>query len=186
VQAMSTIKQVEERMKTTLDAVRREFSTIRTGKATPALLDTVKVDAYGSRMSLNQVATISIPEASMIMVQPFDKSLIQDIEKGIMQADLGLNPVNDGSVIRVPIPSLNEERRKEMVRLLSKMAEEGRISIRHARREGNDEIKERTKSGELSDDEGRRSMDEIQRLTDEYIKEIDTLMEAKEKEVMTV
>lgn len=183
---MSTIEKVEDRMKATLDAVRREFATIRTGKATPALLDTVRVDAYGSKLPLNQVSTVSIPEPSLIMIQPYDKSLGQEIEKGIMQADLGLNPVNDGSVIRVPIPPLNEERRKEMVRLLSKMAEEGRVSIRHARRDGNDEIKDRMKDGDLSDDQGRRAMDRVQNLTDEYIERIDSLMESKEKEVMTV
>jgi len=183
---MPTIKNVEKKMEDTLDAVRREFSAIRTGKATPALLDTVRVDAYGSSLPLNQVATVSTPEPSLLMVQPYDKSLIAEVEKGIMQADLGLNPANDGSVIRVPVPSLNEERRREMVRLLSKNAEEGRVSIRHARREGNDEIKERVKEGELSDDEGRRAMDEIQRLTDEYIGKIDSMMESKEKEIMTV
>jgi ribosome recycling factor len=186
VESMSTIKLVTKRMDETLDAVRREFGTVRTGKATPALLDTVRVEAYGSSMPLNQVATISIPEGSLIVVQPFDKSLTAEIEKGIMQADLGLNPANDGNVIRVPVPSLNEERRREMVRLLSKMAEEGRVSIRHARREANDEIKTKTKGGELSDDEGRRQLDEVQRLTDRYIEKIDELMEAKEEEIMTV
>ncbi len=183
---MSTIESVTKRMEDTLDAVRREFGTVRTGKATPALLDTVRVEAYGSSMPLNQVATISIPEGSLIVVQPFDKSLAPEIEKGIMQADLGLNPANDGNVIRVPVPSLNEERRREMVRLLSKMAEEGRVSIRHARREANDEIKAKTKEGDLSDDEGRRQLDEVQRLTDRYIEKIDQLMEAKEEEIMTV
>ncbi len=183
---MSTIKKVEQQMEDTLDAVRREFAAIRTGKATPALLDTVRVEAYGSRLPLNQVATVSTPEPSLLVVQPFDKSLIPEVEKGIMQADLGLNPANDGTVIRVPVPSLNEERRREMVRLLSKNAEEGRVSIRHARREGNDEGKERVKEGELSDDEGRRAMDEIQKLTDQYIGKIDSMMESKEKEIMTV
>ncbi len=183
---MSTIKKVEQQMEDTLDAVRREFAAIRTGKATPALLDTVRVEAYGSRLPLNQVATVSTPEPSLLVVQPFDKSLIPEVEKGIMQADLGLNPANDGTVIRVPVPSLNEERRREMVRLLSKNAEEGRVSIRHARREGNDEVKERVKEGELSDDEGRRAMDEIQKLTDQYIGKIDSMMESKEKEIMTV
>ncbi len=183
---MSTIQDVTKRMEETMEAVRREFSTVRTGKATPALLDTVRVDAYGSSMPLNQVATVSTPEPSLLMVQPFDKSLLVDVEKGIMQADLGLNPANDGNVIRVPVPALNEERRKEMVRLLSKMAEEGRVSIRHARREANEEIKELMKDGDLSDDEGRRQLDEVQKLTDRYIQKIDDLMEAKEKEVMTV
>jgi ribosome recycling factor len=183
---MSTIQDVTKRMEETMEAVRREFSTVRTGKATPALLDTVRVDAYGSSMPLNQVATVSTPEPSLLLVQPFDKSLLVDVEKGIMQADLGLNPANDGNVIRVPVPALNEERRKEMVRLLSKMAEEGRVSIRHARREANEEIKELMKDGDLSDDDGRRQLDEVQKLTDRYIQKIDDLMEAKEKEIMTV
>lgn len=183
---MPTIEQVEKRMKETLEAVRREFATVRTGKASPSLLDTVRVEAYGSQMPLNQVATVSTPEPSLIVVQPFDPSIISEIEKGILQADLGLNPSNDGQVIRVPIPPLNEERRKEMVRLLSKMAEEGRISLRHARRDGNEEVKQRMKEGELSDDEGRRAMDEIQELTDTYTQKIDDMMESKEKEVMKV
>jgi ribosome recycling factor len=183
---MATIQEVKERMEDTLEAVRREFGAVRTGKATPALLDTVRVEAYGSRMPINQVATVSTPEPSLIVVQPFDPSLIQDIEKGILQADLGLNPANDGQVIRVPIPPLNEERRKEMVRLLSKMAEEGRVSIRHARRDGNEEIKKLMKEGEISDDEGRRALDEIQKLTDTFSGRIDELLESKEREVMQV
>lgn len=183
---MATIPQVKKRMEDTLDAVRREFATVRTGKASPALLDTVKVDAYGSRLPLNQVATVSTPEPSLLVVQPFDPSLIGEIERGILQADLGLNPSNDGALVRVPIPSLNEERRREMVRLLSKLAEEGRVSIRHARREGNDEIKNRMREGELSDDQGRRALDEIQALTDEYTKKIDDLLASKEEEVMQV
>jgi ribosome recycling factor len=183
---MPTIDQVKERMEEALDAMRREFSTVRTGKASPSLLDTVKVEAYGSKMPLNQVATVSVPDPSLIVVQPFDPSLIGQIERGILQADLGLNPANDGQVIRVPIPPLTEERRKDLVRLLGKMAEEGRISIRHARREGNDDVKGRLKDGELSDDEGRRAMDEIQKLTDGYIEKIDQLLESKEQEVMRV
>lgn len=184
--SLSLIKETERRMNETLDAVRREFSTVRTGKATPALLDTVRVDAYGTRLPLNQVATISSPDSTLLVVQPFDRSLMPEIEKGILQADLGLNPANDGQVIRVPIPSLNEERRKEYVRLLGKMAEEGRVSIRHHRREGNEGAKELMKEGELSDDEGHRAMDQVQELTDRFIKEIDDLLAAKEKEIMTV
>ncbi len=183
---MPTIKRVKERMEETLEAVRREFGTVRTGKATPALLDTVRVEAYGSKMALNQVATVSTPEASLLLVQPFDRSLMSEIEKGILQADLGFNPANDGQVIRIPIPPLNEERRKEYVKLLSKMAEEARVSIRHARREGNDEVKARKKEGELSEDEARRTEDEIQKLTDQYTGKIDELLQAKEKEIMTV
>ncbi len=183
---MSTIDQVKSRMDEALEAVRREFGTVRTGKATPAILDTVRVEAYGAKVPLNQVATISTPEPSLLMLQPFDRSIIADIERAVLQADLGLNPANDGAVIRIPIPALNEERRREYVKLLSKMAEEGRVSIRHARREGNDDIKERVKEGELSDDEGRRLVDEVQKLTDRYIEKIDEALEAKEKEIMTV
>jgi ribosome recycling factor len=183
---MPTINRVKERMEEALEAVRREFGTVRTGKATPALLDTVRVEAYGAKMPLNQVATISTPEASLLVVQPFDRSLMGEVERAILQADLGLNPGNDGQVIRVPIPALNEERRKEYVKLLSKMAEEARVSIRHARREGNDEVKERKKEGELSEDEARRAEDEIQKLTDQYIGKIEELLEVKEKEIMTV
>lgn len=183
---MPTQTEVKRRMEAALDAVRREFATVRTGKATPALLDTVKVTAYGSVLPLNQVATVSTPDPSLLVVQPFDPSLIGEIERGILTADLGLNPANDGQLIRVPIPPLNEERRREYARMLHKMAEEGRISIRHARREGNEEVKAETKSSGLSEDESRRAMDEIQKLTDHYSVEIDTLLAAKEKEVMSV
>ncbi len=183
---MSTTEQVKQQMEQTLEAVRREFSTVRTGKANVAILDTVRVEAYGSSLPLNQVATVSTPESSLIVVQPFDASLIGEVEKGILQADLGLNPSNDGQIVRVPVPPLNEERRKEYVRVLNRMAEEGRVSLRHARREGNDEVKAKIKEGELSDDEGRRNLDEIQKLTDRFTKAIDELLEAKEGEVMKV
>jgi ribosome recycling factor len=142
------------------------------------------VDAYGSKMQLNQVAAMSTPEASLILVQPFDRSLIGEIEKGIQSGGAGLNPANDGQVIRVPIPALNEERR-EYVKLLSKMAEEGRVSIRHARREGNDELKGSRRRA-ISEDDGRGGTDEIQKLTDRYIGLLDESLAAKEKEVMTV
>jgi ribosome recycling factor len=183
---MPTIARVKQQMEAALEAMRREFSTVRTGKANPAVLDTVRVEAYGGQLPLNQVATVSVPESSLLLVQPFDRSLVGAIEKGILQADLGLNPANDGQVIRVPIPPLNEERRKEYVKLLGKMAEEGRVSIRIARREGNEEIKRRAKEAELSDDEARRSSDDIQKLTNQYIEKIDSLLESKEREVMTV
>lgn len=173
-------------MEDAFGAVRREFAAVRTGKATPALLDTVRVDAYGSKMPLNQVASVSTPEASMLVVQPFDKTLIAEIEKGIQTADLGLNPANDGNLIRIPIPPLNEERRREYVRLLHRMAEEGRISIRHARKGGNDQVKDMLRDHEVSEDEGHRAIDEIQKLTDTFIKKIDDMMEQKEKEVMAI
>ncbi|MDH3205267.1 MAG: ribosome recycling factor [Gemmatimonadota bacterium] len=183
---MPTVEDAKKRMDEALDAIRREFATVRTGKATPALLDTVRVDAYGSKMPLNQVATVNTPEATLIVVQPFDKSLIGDIEKAIMTADLGLNPANDGNVIRVPIPPLNEERRKEYVKILHKMAEEGRISIRHARRIVRDEIHELVKSHEVGEDEGRRREDALEKLTHEYTEKIDDFLKAKEEEVMAI
>ncbi len=183
---MATVAEAKERMEAALDAVRREFATVRTGKATPALLDTVRVDAYGSKMPLNQVATVNTPEPSLLVVQPFDKSIMADIEKAIMTADLGLNPANDGNIIRIPIPPLNEERRKEYVKLLHKMAEEGRISIRHARRLVRDELHEKVREHELGEDEGHRREDKIEQLTHEYTDKIDELLKAKEEEVMAI
>lgn len=183
---MPTIPLVKSQMESALEALRREFSTVRTGKATPALLDSVRVEAYGSSMPLNQVASISTPESSLLLVQPFDQSLVTEITKAIIHASLGLNPSNDGKVIRVPLPPLTEERRKEYVKLLHKMAEEGRIAMRHARRDGNEDIKKRTKDGELSEDESRKSMDEIQKLTDQYSGKIEEMLASKEREVMTI
>ena len=183
---MPTVEDAKERMEAALEAVRREFATVRTGKATPALLDTVRVDAYGSKMPLNQVASVSTPDASLIVVQPFDKTLIGEIEKGIQSADLGLNPANDGNVIRVPIPPLNEERRKEFVKVLHKMAEEGKISVRHARRLVRDEIHALVKDHEIGEDEGRRREDALEKLTHEYTDKIDDLMKHKEEEVMAI
>lgn len=183
---MPTLKQAEQRMDDALEAVRREFSTVRTGKASPALLDTVRIEAYGGNMPLNQVANVSAPEATLLMVQPYDKNLLEDIERGIMQADLGLNPANDGAVIRVPVPPLSEERRKEYVKVLHKMAEEGRISIRHARRDAKKEIEDRMKEHEIGEDEGHRQLESLQQLTDDYVGKIDELLEKKEQEVMKV
>lgn len=183
---MPTVDDAKERMESALEALRREFASVRTGKATPALLDTVRVDAYGSKMPLNQVATVSTPESSMILVQPFDKTLIGEIERGIMTADLGLNPANDGNVIRVPIPPLNEERRKEFVKVLHKMAEEGRISIRHARRTVRDEIHALVKEHDLGEDEGRRREDALEKVTQEYSDKIDDMLKHKEAEIMAI
>lgn len=183
---MPTIKEMREQMEAAVDAMRREFSGVRTGKATPQLLDTVRVDAYGSKVPINQVATVNTPEPRMILVQPWDKSLIGDIERGIQAADLGLNPSNDGTLIRVPIPPLSEERRRDMVRLLHKMAEEGKISVRHARQETNKSIKQLEHDHEISEDEARRQLDKVQEITDEYIARIDDMMAKKEAEVMEV
>ncbi len=183
---MPTIKETEEEMRAAVDAVRREFSSVRTGKATPALLDTVRVEVYGAKMPINQLASIATPDPSMLVVTPFDKSIIGDIEKAIRAADLGLNPGNDGNVIRVPIPPLNEERRREFVKLLHKMAEDGRVSIRHARHRANDEIKTLIKDHELGEDLGHRQLDQVQQLTDEYNAKIDELLEHKEREVLEI
>lgn len=173
-------------MEDALDAMRREFASVRTGKATPALLDTVRVDAYGGKMSVNQVATVHTPEPSLLVVQPFDKSLLGAIEKAIQTADLGLNPSNDGNVIRVPIPALTEERRKEYVKLLHKMAEEGRVSIRHARRVTRDELHAKVKEHEIGEDDGKRREDQLEKLTQDYIGKIDELVKHKEAEVMAL
>jgi ribosome recycling factor len=183
---MPTIRHMSDQMEAALDAMRREFASVRTGKASPALLDTVRVDAYGAKTPLNQVASVNTPEPRLIVVQPWDKSLMNDIERAIRGADLGLNPSNDGSIIRVPIPPLSEERRKDMVRLLHKLAEEGRISVRHARQEANKEIKRLESEHEISEDEARRQLAEVQRVTDEYVAKIDELMKAKETEILEV
>ncbi len=183
---MPVIDQVRDQMEAAVDAMRREFASVRTGKASPALLDTVRVDAYGAKTPLNQVASINTPEPRLIVVQPWDKSLIGDIERAIRAADLGLNPSNDGNVIRVPIPPLSEERRKDMVRLLHRIAEEGRISVRHARQEANKDIKRQESEHEISEDEARRQLAEVQRLTDEYVGRIDDLMQSKEAEILEV
>jgi ribosome recycling factor len=183
---MPSVKEAKEHMEAALSALRREFSTVRTGKATPALLDMVRVEAYGSKMPLNQVATVNAPEPSVLIIQPFDRSIIGAVERAVRVADLGLNPLNDGKVIRVPIPPLTEERRKEYARMLHKMAEEGRVSVRQARRTANDAIKQRIKEHEVSEDDGHRQLDEIQKMTDAYIGKVDELLKHKEQEVMAV
>jgi ribosome recycling factor len=169
-----------------LEAMRREFAGVRTGKASPALLDSVRVEAYGGHMPLNQVGTVGVPEPRLLTVQPWDRTLIKAIEKALQESDLGLNPSNDGSMIRIPIPALTEERRREYVRLLHKMAEEGRVAIRQARKDANDEIKQRQKDGELSEDDSRREQDDVQKLTNQYVERVDELLKRKEAEVLEV
>lgn len=181
-----SLKEAEERMEAAVEALRREFAAVRTGKASPALLDTVRVDAYGSKMPLNQVANVSTPGASLLVVQPYDKALLEDIERAIHTANLGLNPANDGNLIRVPVPPLTEERRKEYAKFLHQMTEEARISMRHARKVGNDEIKVAIKEHETSEDEGFRQLEKIQELTNHYSSLLDEMLENKEKEVMAI
>ncbi len=183
---MPSLKEARARMQDAVEAVQREFATVRTGKATPGLLDTVRVDAYGAKMPLNQVATVHTPEPTLLVVQPFDKSLMGDVEKAIQVADLGLNPSNDGNVIRIPVPPLNEERRKEFVKILHKMAEEGKVSIRHARHAARDDIQSRIKEHEIGEDDGHRQLDEVEKLTHEFQEKIDDLLKAKEAEVMAI
>ncbi|MDQ3556885.1 MAG: ribosome recycling factor [Gemmatimonadota bacterium] len=183
---MTEMQELRGRMEGTLEAVRRDFGTVRTGKATPSLLDSVRVEAYGSTVPLNQVGTVSVPEPRMLTVQPWDKSLIRAIERGIAEADLGLNPSNDGNVIRIPIPALTEERRKDFVRQLHRMAEDGRVSLRQARKDANDAVKQRQKNGELSEDDSRREQDEVQNLTNSYVEKVDELLKRKEAEVLEV
>jgi ribosome recycling factor len=183
---MPTYAEAQAQMDRSLEALRREFNSVRTGKASPALLDTVRVDAYGSKMPLNQVASVSTPEPRMLIVQAWDKALMGDIEKAIRNSELGLNPSNDGNIIRVPIPALNEERRREMVRVLHRIAEDGRLAVRHARQEANKEIRQQQSDHEISEDDARRELDRIQKLTDEYIGKVDHLLQSKEAEVMEV
>lgn len=183
---MPSIREAKERMDAAIEAMRREFATVRTGKASPALLDTVRVEAYGGKLPVNQVASVTTPEPSLIVLQPWDKSLIGAIERAIQTADLGLNPNNDGNVIRIPIPPLNEERRKEYVRLLHKLAEEGRISVRHSRRLARENVKRREKDGDLSEDDARRQEEELDTMTHDYITKIDEALQKKEKEVLEV
>ncbi len=183
---MGLMEELTERMDDALDAARREFATVRTGKATPALLDSVRVDAYGASMPLNQLATVIAADASLLVVQPYDKSLVSSVEKAIMSANLGFNPSNDGNLIRVPIPPLTEERRREYVRIIHQMSENTKVSMRHARRAGNGEVKRRMREHEISDDQGHQVMSEIQKLTDRYIVSLEELRKAKEGEVMAI
>ena len=183
---MPILEDAEARMDNAVDALRREFATVRTGKAVPAILDSVRVPAYGGQMPLNQLATVTAPDPSLLVVHPFDPSLLAAIEKAVLASGLGLNPSNDGSLIRVPVPALTEERRREYARLLHKMAEEGRVSVRHARHAANDEIKARLKDGGIGEDEGMRLRNQVQKLTNDYGKQIDLLLAAKEKEVMAI
>ncbi len=179
-------KQCDGRMAKAIEAMKRELAKLRVGKATPALLDGIRVEAYGQQTPLNQIGTIGAPEARLLVVQPWDKSLIGAVEKAVRSSDLGLNPSNDGQVIRVPIPALTEERRKELVKVARGYAEEGRVAIRMARREANESIKKEQKAGEITEDEDKKAHDEIQKLTDQRIKELDDILAAKETEILEI
>ena len=178
--------EAEERMKKAVDSVRHEVGGVRTGKASPALLDTVRVDAYGSSVPLQQVATVSAPEPRLLVIQPWDKGLIKAITKGINDAAVGLNPTDDGSLVRIPVPTLTEERRKELAKLIAKFAEEGRVHIRQIRHDVNKVLKEEEGAGDLPADDAKRLTAEAQKLTDKYTGVIDDLLKKKTAEVMEV
>src|SRR5205823_7711305 len=181
-----TYVQLKTRMDKAVEDFRRELSATRTGRATVHMLGTVRVPYYGSDMPVNQVAQVHAPESQLITVQPFDPGTLQDIEKAIRSADLGLNPMNDGKIIRIPVPPLTEERRKDMVKHLHRVLEDHRTAVRNIRRDGNEAIKKALRDKKISEDEERRSLDEIQKLTDDEIKKMEEMSKAKEKEVLEI
>ena len=180
------LKDLETRMQAATDALTREFAGVRTGRANASLLDAVRVEAYGNMTPINQLATVSVPDSRTIMIQPWDASQMKEIEKGIAKSDLGLSPSNDGKVIRLTVPTLTEERRKQLAKQVGKFAEDARVAIRTARRDANDKLKVLAKDKKVSEDEERRGHDQIQKTTDRFTTKIDELAKKKEQEVMTV
>lgn len=178
--------QTKDKMQKTVEAIHRDLTAVRTGKASAHLLDTVRVDAYGTTMPINQVATISAPEPRLLVVQAFDKTVVSEIVKAIQKADLGFNPIVEGAVLRIPVPALNEERRKELVKHCKHLAEEGRVAVRNIRREANEHVKRESKDHDISEDQAKQAHDKIQKMTDDFIKQIDDLVIKKEHEVMSV
>lgn len=176
----------QDRMKKAATALAHEFATVRTGRASGALLDKLTIDYYGAPTPLLQLAGVTAPEPQLLVISPYDKSIMGSIEKAILASDLGLNPSNDGTVIRVPFPALNEERRRELVKLCHNYAEQARVAVRNARREANEQFKHREKDGEIGQDDARRGETDVQKLTDAHIKEIDELLKHKELEIMEV
>ncbi|MCM3610828.1 ribosome recycling factor [Planococcus sp. MERTA32b] len=182
----SVMNETKEKMTNAIQAYSRELSSIRAGRATPSILDRITVDYYGAPTPINQVAGVSVPEARMIMIQPYDKSVLGDIEKAILKSDIGLNPSNDGSVIRLAVPALTEERRKELVKDVKKEAEAAKVNVRNIRRDANDEFKKLQKKSEITEDDLRTYSDDVQKLTDSNIAKIDEMAKDKEKEIMEV
>lgn len=180
------IAALKKKMQSTLESYRSETARVRTGRASANLVSGVMVEYYGAPTPLSQLASLSVPEPRLIVVQPFDLNSLGDIEKAIQAAELGLNPANDGKIIRVPVPPLTEERRREMVRLVKRMAEEHRVALRNVRREGNDRMKELEKKKEIAEDDLRKGQGEVQKLTDQFVSELDALLAAKEKEILEV
>ena len=187
---MAEIKEILEttqtKMHKTVDVLRVDLASVRADRASVSLLDKVMVEYYGTPTPVNQVASVTVPEPRMIIIQPWEKNLLKDIERAIMKSDLGLNPNSDGSVIRLNLPQLTEERRKELVKTVHKKAEDARVSVRNLRRDANDAVKKAEKAKEITEDEAKKANDDIQKMTDKFIKEVDTVMEHKEKEVMEI
>lgn len=180
------LSDTEERMKKAIEHLRKDLASLRAGRANPALLERIMVDYYGQLTPINQLANITVPEARLLVIQPWDKTIITAIEKAIMKSDLGINPSNDGNVIRLAIPQLTEERRKELVRVLRKRAEDARVAVRNIRRDANELLKNSEKEKLISEDDNKKGMDDIQKETDRHIKEIDSILQGKEKEIMEV
>jgi ribosome recycling factor len=176
----------ERRMRGAVESVKSNFATIRTGRANPTLLDRIEVDAYGSKMPLRSVANVGAPEPRLLTVTPFDPSTLKNIERAIRDSDIGLNPLNDGKILRLPIPELTEERRRELIRVARHMAEEGRVSVRNVRRDEMRDVHDLRKEGEISQDDEHRAEDELQKLTNDYVKRIDSVLADKEAELMEV
>jgi ribosome recycling factor len=179
------LQETRRKMDKVLEAMARDLSRVRTGRASVALLEGIKVDCYGTTMPLPQVASLAAPESRLLTVQPWDSSVLGDIEKAILKSDLGLNPVNDGKIIRLPIPALTTERRKELVKMVKKMEEESKVALRNVRREANDDFKEMKKEKIMSEDESHRGQDEVQKITDEYTKKVEAQSADKEQEIMS-
>jgi ribosome recycling factor len=184
--AKQVLTAAKEKMDKAIQAFSRELASIRAGRANPSLLEKITVDYYGVSTPINQLAGINVPEARLLVIQPYDKSILKDIEKAILASDLGLTPSNDGSVIRITIPPLTEERRRELVKLVKKYSEDAKVAVRNIRRDANDELKKLEKNGEITEDELRGYTDDIQKITDEHVAKIDAITKDKEKEVMEV
>jgi ribosome recycling factor len=182
----ATIRQAEDKMAKAISSLSHEFTTVRTGRASGAIFDKLMIEYYGAQTPLLQLASVSSPEPQLVVISPYDKTIIKAAEKAILASDLGLNPSNDGVVIRVPFPSLNEERRRELVKLCHGYAEQARVAIRNARRDANDTLKKQDKVGELGQDDARRGEEQIQKLTDSFIAKVDDLLKNKEQEIMEV
>ncbi|WP_163101534.1 ribosome recycling factor [Peribacillus alkalitolerans] len=180
------VSATKEKMEKSVQSLSRELASIRAGRASAALLDKITIDYYGAPTPINQMAGISVPEARLLVIQPYDKTVLGEIEKAILKSDLGLNPSNDGSIIRIAIPALTEERRKDLAKQVKKEAEEAKVAIRNIRRDGNDDLKKLEKNGEITEDDLRGYSDEIQKLTDSYIVKVDGVAKDKEKEIMEV